>query len=289
MSPRPILKRSSQSHPDNPTNDKTPPLHIPRHCPNTVHFPPSPVLARTFSAYSSSTYDRSPIVVLPNICALPARGCPGRTYLPGCTVPLSPSTSPDSYAHKAALKAKGTHMHPRRAFSFGLVPQPTPDCATGPLAVPPPLVPDVSSESDESDGLMNSPSWFDANATTTNPLSLFPVASLPNLKLGESVLHSPESPDEEEYQYYTYEEEKRRRRKRDRGKGGREQCPRQRSRGHDQARDLERKPTDGEELEEDDEAEEDDIAECRYKSFYSGTTLRGCGLDADDDTCLGGF
>jgi len=107
------------------------------------------------------------------------------------------------------------------------------------------------------------------------------------------MLHSPESPDEEEYQYFTYEEEKRRRRKRDRGKGGREQSPRRRTRGHDQGtRDLERKPTDGifgEELEEDDDAEDVDIAECRYKSFSSGTALRGYGLDAIDDTCLGGF
>ena len=289
-SPRPILKRSSHSHSDNPTNDKVPPLRIPRQCPNTVHFPPSPILARTFSAYSPSTYDRSPIVVAPNICALPARGCPGRTYLPGCTVLLSPSNSPDSNARKSALNAKGKHIHPRRALNFGLAPEPTPDCATVPLAVPPPLVPDVSSESDESDGLTCSPSIFDASAGVTSALSSLSVSSLPNLKFGESMLHSPESPDEEEYQYHTYEEEKRRRRKRDRGKGGREQSPRRLVRGHDQnARDLERKPTDGDDLEGDDDAEDDDIAECRYKSFYSGTALRGCGLDTDDDTCLGGF
>ena len=291
-SPRPILKRSSHPHPDNPINDNLPPLRIHRQCPNTVHFPPSPILARTFSAYSSSTYDRSPIVVLPNICALPARGCPGRTYLPG-TAPASPSTSSDSNIHKSALKAKGTHMHPRRALTFGLVPESTPDSATHPLAVPPPLVPDISSESDESDGLTCSPSFFDASASVTGPLSSLSISPLSNLKLGESMLHSPESPDEEEYQYFTYEEEKRRRRKRDRGKGGREQSPRRRTRGHDQGtRDLERKLTDGifgDELEDDDDAEDDDIAECRYKSFYSGTALRGCGLDAIDDTCLGGF
>ena len=291
-SPRPILKHSSTPHPDNPTSDTLPPLHIPRQCPNTVHFPPSPILARTFSAYSSSTYDRSPIVVLPNICALPARGCPGRTYRPGCKVPPSPGTSPESHA-RSALKAKGTHIHPRRALSFGLVPEPTSDCTTGPLVVlPPPLVPDVCSESDESDGLTYSPPCFDASAPATSPLSL-PVDSLSNLNIGKGMLHSPESPDEEEYQYYTYEEEKRRRRRRDRGKGGREQNPRQRHRGHDQGtRDLERKPTDGilgEELEEDDEAEDDDRAGSRFKSLYSVTTLRGCGLDTNDDTCLGGF
>jgi hypothetical protein len=58
------------------------------------------------------------------------------------------------------------------------------------------------------------------------------------------------------------------------------------------ARDLERKPTNGtpeDALEEDDEAENGDIGVGQYKSFYSGTSLRGCGLEADDDTCLGGF
>lgn len=180
-------------------------------------------------------------------------------------------------------------MHPRRALGLGLVPESTPEHATSTSAVLPPLVPDLSSESDESDGFASPPSGLDVNAAVTNPLAILPSASLPNLNFGD---HSPESPDEEEYQYHTYEEEKRRRRKRDRdrdrGKGGREQCPRQRA----HSRDLERKSAGGmpgEELEEDDEAEDGDIGECRYKSFYSGTTLRGCGLEADDDTCLGGF
>src|ERR1700728_3993766 len=84
MSPRPILKRSESTHEQSPQATpryprasvlhKTPPSH-------GVHFPPSPnSLAQTFSAYSPSLYDRSPIVVSPNSCALPERGCPGRTY-----------------------------------------------------------------------------------------------------------------------------------------------------------------------------------------------------------------
>jgi len=121
-----------------------------------------------------------------------------------------------------------------------------------------------------------------------------PFSSLPNLNIGADLFQSPESPDKEDHQYHKYEEEKHRRRKRDRdhGKGGRDQCHRQRARGRDtSARDLERKLTDGipEELVEDDEAEDDDKGVCRYKSFYSGVSLRGCGLEADDDTCLGGF
>lgn len=43
-----------------------------------AHFPP-PGQEPT-ARYSGLDYDRSPIVVLPNICALPERGCPGKTY-----------------------------------------------------------------------------------------------------------------------------------------------------------------------------------------------------------------
>ena len=65
--PRPILKRSSSSM------DRERKQAV-------VHFPPSPTISKTFVAHSPSTYDRSPIVVSQNSCALPERGCPGRTY-----------------------------------------------------------------------------------------------------------------------------------------------------------------------------------------------------------------
>jgi hypothetical protein len=187
-------------------------------------------------------------------------------------------------------------MHPRRALGFGLVPEPPPERASS-STKPPPLVPDLSSESDESDGFANSPSELGTNTAMANPPSILPFTSLPNGD-GDGLFRSPKSLDEEGYQHYSYEEERRRRRKRDRdrdhrGKGGREHCPRQRPNGRNMStRDLERKPMDGileEELEEDDEGEDGDIGECRYKSFYSGTTLRGCSLEADEDTCLGGF
>lgn len=183
-------------------------------------------------------------------------------------------------------------MHPRRALGFGLVQEVTPDDLR---EIPPPLIPDISSESDESDGFTGPPSGSDANATAPNPLTFLPFASLPNLNTGEGAFQSPESTKEEEedYQYHRYEEGKRRRRRRDRGKGGREQFSRQRALGPNMSiRDLEANPTNGisgEELEEDDEAEDDDIAECRYKSFCSGTSFGGYGLGADDETCLGGF
>ncbi|KAF8686563.1 hypothetical protein RHS04_00118 [Rhizoctonia solani] len=48
-----------------------------------VHFPTAKrELVKTRVTHSPASYDRSPIVVLPNSCALPARGCPGRTYDP---------------------------------------------------------------------------------------------------------------------------------------------------------------------------------------------------------------
>ena len=65
--PRPILKRT----PSSMDRER-------KHA--VVHFPPSPIISKTFAAHSPSTYDRSPIVVVPNSCALPERGCPGRTY-----------------------------------------------------------------------------------------------------------------------------------------------------------------------------------------------------------------
>lgn len=44
-----------------------------------VHFPPTPALTSTANTHSSFMYDRAPIVVSPNICALPERG--GRSFI----------------------------------------------------------------------------------------------------------------------------------------------------------------------------------------------------------------
>ncbi|KAL9710753.1 hypothetical protein Ac2012v2_006289 [Leucoagaricus gongylophorus] len=64
MHPRPILKRPSSV---SSSAEK-----------HAVHFA---ALTSTFLVHSSAAYDRSPIVVAPNLCALPERG--GRTYLLG--------------------------------------------------------------------------------------------------------------------------------------------------------------------------------------------------------------
>ncbi|KIK56145.1 hypothetical protein GYMLUDRAFT_47354 [Collybiopsis luxurians FD-317 M1] len=136
-SPRPILKRSpSQVH----ENDS----ELPFYGVQSVHFPPSPSLSRFYSAHPSSIYDRSPLVVAPNACALPERGCPGRTYnlddysLPTSTINFAPPP-------------RGGHLHPRALAQRSA---PIPQQSFGHC---PPLIPDLSSESEESDGLISPP------------------------------------------------------------------------------------------------------------------------------------
>jgi len=120
MSPKPILKRSASE----PVH-KADPYHTQGY-PNRahgVHFPPSPATC-TYSAYSASAYDRSPIVVSPNNCALPERG--GRTY-----------TLDESQPRRGITFARDFHP---RALAFA-------SCRSD----LPQLIPDLSSESDESD------------------------------------------------------------------------------------------------------------------------------------------
>ena len=129
VSPRPILKR--------PTT-----IGVPHHPPHhVVHFPPSPSLTtHTFSVYSASAYDRSPIVVTPNSCALPERGCPGRTYN------LDDDAASPQTSMQRGIYGSG-EMHPRAFYGAH---RSTSEHAT--YSQPPPLIPDLSSsESEESD------------------------------------------------------------------------------------------------------------------------------------------
>ncbi|KAF8901006.1 hypothetical protein CPB84DRAFT_1824808 [Gymnopilus junonius] len=141
MSPRPILKRAV------PTEHHHHQRHIHPNPNHAVHFPPSPALARTFSAYSAAAYDRSPIVVSPNTCALPERGCPGRTYLLDEQA-SAPSQRRISYARD---------YHPR-ALAFASSSSVNYDPV-------PPLVADLSSESEESDSFPSLPGELVSNQT----------------------------------------------------------------------------------------------------------------------------
>ncbi|KAF7791004.1 hypothetical protein EIP86_001963 [Pleurotus ostreatoroseus] len=83
--PRPILKRSAPSiEVPVPRTESKQLLRIdPGLFQPIVRFPSTSSLTCTFLVHSSTTYDRSPIVVAPNQLELPERGCPGRTYSPG--------------------------------------------------------------------------------------------------------------------------------------------------------------------------------------------------------------
>jgi len=121
--PRPILKRTPSSM------DRERKQAV-------VHFPPSPIISKTFVAHSPSTYDRSPIVVVPNTLALPERGCPGRTYT----------------------------LDRRRSDEFGGLSTLFGDESTDSL-LPPPLIQDTSSSSssdESSDGLAPLPPPFNS-------------------------------------------------------------------------------------------------------------------------------
>ncbi|KAJ3742960.1 hypothetical protein DFH05DRAFT_1536092 [Lentinula detonsa] len=139
VSPRPILKRSPSTCHENDSE-------LPFYGIQAVHFPPSPSLSRFYHAHPSSIYDRSPIVVSTNACALPERGCPGRTY----TLDernLSASQQPTI----SAPPSRGGHLHPRALSQWPVqyLPNGSPQC--------PSLIPDLSSESEESDGFISPP------------------------------------------------------------------------------------------------------------------------------------
>jgi hypothetical protein len=143
ISPRPILKRS------------------PRKAKHAVHFPPSPSLTSTVLAHSPSSYDRTPIEVEENACALPERGCPGRTY----TLQEAERVSLGRHNLGSLSLAAGRDLHPRAlqkardtASIFGPSDARTSQPSYQAGITLPPLISDVSSsETEDSDGLASPP------------------------------------------------------------------------------------------------------------------------------------
>jgi len=112
---------------------------------HVVHFPPSPTICTTFEVHSAQIYDRSPIQVGPNSCAMPARGCPGRTY-------YKDEEEEEQYRfcsrflRAAELESKRDQAHPRALVDAAKI-----------LPLPQ-LIPDLTtSESEESDGFISPP------------------------------------------------------------------------------------------------------------------------------------
>ena len=140
---RPCLKHSTDLDPPAPTNSPLPFALCSSALGPRVHFPPTPGLCQTHLTHSAAIYDRAPIVVLPNACALPERN--GRTYTP----------SNESCAKRRSTRAvaHGATLHPQ-AFAATAVPSSSPKTSVSdPAGRMPSLVPDLSScsESDESD------------------------------------------------------------------------------------------------------------------------------------------
>lgn len=141
-----------------------------------MHFPPSPTLTSTHVVDPPRLYDRSPIVVAENSCAMPQRGCPGRTY--------------------ATIDGVGRGgIHPGNALAlsssakFSLAP-PSP-------TRPPPLIPDEhgsGSSSDDSDAISPFPEPVDGLRSFCHALCL-PGQHAPACRAAHHARSSPRDID----------------------------------------------------------------------------------------------
>ncbi len=161
--PRPCLKRTSHPSPLAPPPHDEPSTLLaidPSILSSVVRFPHQAAIAHTLG--SAIPYDRTPIVVAPNRCALPERGCPGRTY-----APEDPHAASLRRSKRSSLSPVGGRARHPRAAAAGddhyrqiqdddPTPRQSPRVDYHPL---PPLVPDLSSSesSEESDGVASPP------------------------------------------------------------------------------------------------------------------------------------
>ena len=164
---RPCLKHHTDPDPPAPPNTPLPFALSSSVLGPRVHFPPAPGLCQTHLTHSPSIYDRAPIVVAPNDCALPARN--ERTYTPPSecskkrrSATITTTTTAHGHGHGAAATAPALHHHAfaesakahHHQATAGIISAAsgvTPADPVGRVPVPP-LVADLSSsESDESD------------------------------------------------------------------------------------------------------------------------------------------
>lgn len=265
--PRPILKHQQTSPNYGRAIGSPQRLHV-------VHFPPSPNLTRTYTAYPPSAYDRSPIVVAPNTCALPERGCPGRTY----TLDGEPPMKSPSPSHRSQ---HGIHIHPRAVFNNQ---SPVPHSRLNGIdegsqrsprrcsPLQPSLTPDLSSESDESDGFITPPDSRNASLKPAPSIAWSHSLGDPNIyRVTPSYAHygyPNNSPDTLSFLPHPTSDDAhkaRRRRQRDRSR------ERERERGNKYGP-----------YSVDDEAD-DSPGYKPYGGFLSSS------LDGQEDSCLGGF
>ncbi|KAG5652584.1 hypothetical protein H0H81_004458 [Sphagnurus paluster] len=272
MFPRPILKRSARCA----TSPSSSTL--------AVHFPPATSLTtHTYAVYSAAVYDRSPIQVSPNACKLPERGCPGRTY----TLDDTPAPSEAKRGHPYG----GRDLHPR-AIAFNAARQQQ-DAACSSDSVPPPLIPDLSSESDESDGFYSPPmkSYSPTNHThglaipkdrylSYSSFDVDPYVARPMSPNALSFLPHPPSPPSSRSPYSSY----------DNSTSDEPQTPkprRRRERKHDASRVPDRIP----DAPESPSYYSPTKSRTKISTFTKSLTARHTisSFRVEDDGCLGGF
>jgi len=147
--------------------------------PHSVRFPSSPKLSTVHFTHCPSSYDRTPITVLPNSCALPERNC--RSYSPGGG---SPSQQGQYQWGKELHHSMFNRDRPDLSLDSGLL--------------PPPLSSDDGS-SEDSDGLVSPPPEVILNSTSyippsqshlhTDPLSHPPISQHPHYPYGAASSH----------------------------------------------------------------------------------------------------
>ncbi|GJJ13226.1 hypothetical protein Clacol_007477 [Clathrus columnatus] len=179
MSPRSILKSDFQKSSNTKSNSH-------------VHFPPSPsqLVSATYYAHSAAHYDRSPLIVAPNDCAIPRRNCPERTYVlcdrEARLLTQVDADYSDSHHHDANVDytPRSSSYHQRVDYFS------SPSHATSFYSSQPPhCVPDLTwSESEDSDGLISPP----VNVDFRQSFSSLNISS-PNLRarIQKPLLSSP--------------------------------------------------------------------------------------------------
>ncbi|KAJ8085220.1 hypothetical protein PM082_004014 [Marasmius tenuissimus] len=129
-----------------------------------VHFPPTPtIVSSTHAALPSTIYDRAPIQVSPNSCALPERG--GRVV----------RGSAPAVCMKGGIKhdeCKGSYFHP---FAFEAC---EPEDLPSPTSVPQ-LIPDMSSASESEESMDGHSSPHFSPIPTMHPVPPTAMSFLP--------------------------------------------------------------------------------------------------------------
>lgn len=137
--PRPILKQASSTLGSSMRSAR-------------VHFPPSPRLSTFQFTHSPQLYDRSPLVVQPNVCALPRRG--ERVYLVE-----DYDSAPQDDIIRDSIPLREGYLQPEHTCETPIYPYSLDDSSSS-----------SSPESDESDSPLSTPP--DSTNCSATPLTV---------------------------------------------------------------------------------------------------------------------